>query len=97
MDTDVLARRLRTLVGDHAVITDRQQLRTYECDGLAHYKVVPALVVLAASTADVAATVTERSCGSSPRPTGDPQVGLPPVFAQVAPGRGRWRAGAAGR
>ena len=35
-------------VGDDAIITDRQRLRTYECDGLAQYRVVPALVVLAA-------------------------------------------------
>ena len=59
MDTEVLAGRLRALVGADAVLTDRQELRTYECDGLAHYRVVPAMVVLAASTADVAATVTE--------------------------------------
>ncbi|MDR6865289.1 FAD-linked oxidase C-terminal domain-containing protein [Phycicoccus sp. 3266] len=59
MDTEVLAGRLRALVGADAVLTDRQELRTYECDGLAHYRVVPAIVVLAASTADVAATVTE--------------------------------------
>ena len=38
-------------------IDDRQELRTYECDGLAHYKVVPGLVVLAETTADVAAVV----------------------------------------
>ncbi|KRE55354.1 FAD-linked oxidase C-terminal domain-containing protein [Phycicoccus sp. Soil748] len=59
MDTDVLAARLRALVGDAAVITDRQRLRTYECDGLAQYRVVPAVVVLAASTEDVAAVVRE--------------------------------------
>ena len=59
MDTEVLAGRLRALVGADAVLTDRQELRTYECDGLAHDRVVPARVVLAASTADVAATVTE--------------------------------------
>jgi glycolate oxidase len=59
MDTDVLAARLRALVGDAAVITDRQRLRTYECDGLAQYRVVPAVVVLAATTADVAAVVRE--------------------------------------
>jgi glycolate oxidase len=58
MDVDALARRLRGLLGDEAVITDRQQLRTYECDGLTHYRVVPALVVLADSTEAVAATVT---------------------------------------
>src|SRR5439155_22293120 len=42
---DTLAARLRAVLGDKGVITDRQQLRTYECDGLAHYKVTPGLVV----------------------------------------------------
>ena len=28
------------------VITERSRLRTYECDGLAHYRVTPALVVI---------------------------------------------------
>ncbi|HEV7965315.1 MAG TPA: FAD-binding protein, partial [Actinoplanes sp.] len=54
---DVLAGRLRDRLGADRVISDRQELRTYECDGLAHYKVVPGLVVLARSAADVAATV----------------------------------------
>ena len=54
---DALAGRLRDAIGAERVITDRQELRTYECDGLAHYKVIPALVVLAGSAADVAATV----------------------------------------
>ncbi len=31
------------------MITDRARLRTYECDGLAHYKVTPALVGAAAA------------------------------------------------
>src|SRR5437016_14033271 len=42
------------------VITEPEQLRTYECDGLTGRRVVPALVVLAESTADVQATV--RAC-----------------------------------
>ena len=46
-----LAARLRAELGAAKVIDDRQELRTYECDGLAHYKVVPALVVLAETTA----------------------------------------------
>ncbi|MDT5031759.1 MAG: glycolate oxidase, partial [Actinoplanes sp.] len=54
---DALAGRLRRALGPDRVITDRQELRTYECDGLAHYKVIPGLVVLARSAADVAATV----------------------------------------
>ena len=53
-----LASRLRAELGATKVIDDRQELRTYECDGLAHYKVVPGLVVLAETTADVAAVVT---------------------------------------
>ncbi len=55
-----LAARLRAELGDAAVLTDRAQLRTYECDGLAHYKVTPAVVVLPRSTAGVATTV--RAC-----------------------------------
>src|SRR2546429_800423 len=39
---------------------DAEQLRTYACDGLTGRRVVPALVVLAESTADVQATV--RAC-----------------------------------
>ncbi|HZB48516.1 MAG TPA: FAD-linked oxidase C-terminal domain-containing protein [Mycobacteriales bacterium] len=58
-----LAGKLRAELGGTKVIDDRQQLRTYECDGLAHYKVVPGLVVLAESTADVAATV--RACAEA--------------------------------
>jgi glycolate oxidase len=54
---DVLAGRLRDQLGADLIISDRQELRTYECDGLAHYKVVPGLVVLARSAADVVATV----------------------------------------
>ena len=53
-----LTSRLRAELGAAKVIDDRQELRTYECDGLAHYKVVPGLVVLAESPADVAAVVT---------------------------------------
>src|SRR3989442_11510423 len=37
-----------------------EQLRTYECDGLTGHRVVPALVVLAESAADVQATL--RAC-----------------------------------
>jgi glycolate oxidase len=45
-----LARRCRALLGDDAVITDEARRRTYECDGLAAYTVVPGLVVLASGT-----------------------------------------------
>ncbi len=55
-----VAARLRTELGDDAVITDRARLRTYECDGLAHYKVTPAVVVLPRTTGQVADVV--RAC-----------------------------------
>ncbi len=66
MDARRLADRLRPLLGDDAVITDHQRLRTYECDGLAHYKVTPALVVLPRSTAEIAACV--RACAEEKVP-----------------------------
>jgi glycolate oxidase len=43
---DEVTRRARELIPPDGVITDRARLRTYECDGLAHYRVVPALVVV---------------------------------------------------
>jgi glycolate oxidase len=58
-----LAERLRAALGPDSVIDDHQRLRTYECDGLAHYKVTPALVVLAADSAAVVETV--RACAEA--------------------------------
>ncbi|MGH3368006.1 MAG: FAD-linked oxidase C-terminal domain-containing protein [Nocardioidaceae bacterium] len=55
---DELARRCRERLGDDAVITDEARRRTYECDGLAAYAVVPGLVVLAADTEAVRLVVT---------------------------------------
>src|SRR5450756_1010666 len=63
MDARGLADRLRPLLGDDAIITDHQRLRTYECDGLTHHKVTPALVVLVETTAHVAAVV--RACAAA--------------------------------
>ena len=56
MTLDALVSQLQAELGEQ-VLTDRQQLRTYECDGLAHYKVTPAVVVLTRTTAQVAAVV----------------------------------------
>jgi glycolate oxidase len=61
-----LAARLRAELGATKVIDDRQRLRTYECDGLAHYKVIPGLVTLPSSTAEVAAVV--RACNDAGLP-----------------------------
>lgn len=55
-----VTRELRAALAPDQVLTDRQQLRTYECDGLAQYKVVPGLVVLARDEEDVVTTV--RAC-----------------------------------
>ncbi len=44
-------------LGAGNVLTDPTQLRTYECDGLTGYRVVPALVALPATAEQVAATV----------------------------------------
>ncbi len=52
-----VAERLRRVVGEEALVTDLSELRTYECDGLSHLRVVPALVVLARSSRDVQAVV----------------------------------------
>jgi len=54
---------LRAAVGDEQVLTDRAQLRTYECDGLANFRVVPAVVVLAESRQHVIDTV--RLCAEA--------------------------------
>ena len=52
-----LARQLRDeaagVFSADALITEPEQLRTYECDGLTGHRVVPALVILASSTRDV--------------------------------------------
>ncbi len=47
----------RKLLPADGVITDRARLRTYECDGLAHYRVTPALVVLPTDAPQLAAVV----------------------------------------
>jgi glycolate oxidase len=65
-DIEALAAALRAAIGAHRVISDRQQLRTYECDGLAQYKTVPALVALPEDAAQVAATV--RACVAAGAP-----------------------------
>jgi glycolate oxidase len=59
----VVVRRLRAALGDSKVITDRQELGTYDCDGLAQYRVRPAVVVLAGSAEDVQRAV--RVCADA--------------------------------
>src|SRR4051812_7181442 len=54
---DKVVARVRQLLPDDAVISDHARLRTYECDGLAHYRVTPALVVLPEDAAQLAEVV----------------------------------------
>ena len=48
---------VRALLPEDAVITDRERLRTYECDGLAYYRVCPGLVVLPETVDQIASVV----------------------------------------
>ena len=51
---------LRGALGAEHVITEPEQLRVYECDGLTGHRAVPEVVVLPASTEDVQAVL--RAC-----------------------------------
>src|SRR5215207_2714383 len=55
--TDAVRQEIGKLVGDGGLVSELAQLRTYECDGLTGFRVVPALVVLPATTEEVAAVV----------------------------------------
>ncbi|MCL2541237.1 MAG: FAD-binding protein [Nocardioidaceae bacterium] len=52
-----LTDRVRAQLPGAAVITDPSRLRTYECDGLSHYRATPALVVLPEDVDQLAAVV----------------------------------------
>src|SRR5881392_731957 len=54
---------IRRAVPDGAVISEPEQLRTYECDGLTGHRVIPALVALPETTEQVQAVV--RACHSA--------------------------------
>ena len=55
--SDAVRREIGGLVGQGGLISEPAQLRTYECDGLTGFRVVPALVVLPETTEEVAAVV----------------------------------------
>lgn len=52
-----LVNKFRAVVGESGLITAPEQLRTYECDGLTNYRVLPAAVLLPSSAAEVQAVV----------------------------------------
>jgi len=55
--SEAIRREIGALVSPGGLISEPAQLRTYECDGLTGFRVVPALVVLPATTEEVAAVV----------------------------------------
>jgi glycolate oxidase len=57
---------LRAVVGTARVLTDPAQLRTYECDGLTNFRVIPKVVVLAESRQHVIDTI--RLCAKFETP-----------------------------
>jgi glycolate oxidase len=57
MDRDALILEMKQAVGPDRVVSEREQLRTYECDGLSQYRCIPTLVVLPESTEEVQAAV----------------------------------------
>jgi glycolate oxidase len=46
MERSRLIRKMESIVGAEGVVREHEQLRTYECDGLMNYRVIPDLVVL---------------------------------------------------
>ena len=57
MERGALIRTMQSILGPEGVITEREQLRSYECDGLMNYRVIPELVVLPETAAQVQAIV----------------------------------------
>lgn len=53
---------VRGVIPAAGIITDRTRLRTYECDGLAHYRVTPALVVIPEDATQLATVI--RACAA---------------------------------
>jgi len=61
-----LAARLTDICGTDSVVTDPQELRTYECDGLTAHRCSPGLVVLPRTAGQVAAVVGECAARQVP-------------------------------
>ena len=66
LETGELARRMAAVVGEPWCLSDAASLSVYECDGLAHGRVRPRLVVLPASTAEVAGVVRVAQAAGVP-------------------------------
>ncbi len=53
MERGRLIESMQDILGDEGVVHEHEQLRTYECDGLMEYRVIPDLVVLPESAGQV--------------------------------------------
>src|SRR5215216_698917 len=53
MERSRLVETMESILGPEGVISEREQLRSYECDGLMNYRVIPDLVVLPESAGQV--------------------------------------------
>ena len=60
MERGRLIGTMQAILGPEGVISEREELRSYECDGLMNYRVIPELVVLPETTEQVQAIV--RTC-----------------------------------
>src|ERR1041385_3726333 len=70
---DALIDELRDIVGDDNVLSERDELLVYECDGLPQHKHLPRAVVFPDSTeetADVLALLNEQGVSFAPRGAG---------------------------
>ncbi len=64
--SESLVARIAAVVGRSHCVSEPEQLRTYESDGLASFRVTPGLVVLPASTAEVAEVVRLAAAAGLP-------------------------------
>src|SRR5215208_4622579 len=46
VEREAFIKTMKSILGQEGVISEREQLRSYECDGLMNYRVIPDLVVL---------------------------------------------------
>ena len=60
MEREQLVRTMQSILGAEGVVSEREQLRSYECDGLMNYRVIPDLVVLPETAEQVQRVV--RTC-----------------------------------
>src|SRR5215467_8996034 len=74
MDTRIF-NEFRAIVGERGLICSREELHTYECDGLTNFRVLPRAVLLPSSTEQVQAIV--RLCHREKITSGvrDPKTG----------------------